>query len=531
MLTIFRPTCIINVISGNISIFTVDVISDSGGSILIKRITTLFLVVCIIFSFVACSGNGSGNDNKRETMANPSVTSKDDIVYEEDDLPDSLDFGGESITILVLDEKDDGISDGEILADELTSDIINDSIYNRELFVETRLGVEIVPAKVEQNNYNIELDKMFNADDNLYQICAAKTVSFAPYSFDKVLTDLYAVEYIDLDKPWWSQYFAEKAEVEDCLYLSTGTLALSLTRFLFVVFYNKQMAEDYSLTYPELTELYSIVENGDWTYDLFYSLGSEIYSNVNGDNERDVEDVYGIGFLNGIDIDTIWSSFDLNIYSRTEDGWFEFDMNTDKVFAALEKIRVLIHETDGCFVPELQSDGGLDDLSEKFASGSLLFMVNKIHAAESSTLRNMQDEYGIIPFPKYDSHQKDYYSYAHDQYLSFAIPVTNPNPDIAAAVLEAMASYSYRETHPAYLDIALKGKYMSDIQSRRMIDRIVAGFKLDSSWIFAAKFGNIGEEYRNSVGANSSSYSQQYAKIKKQIETRFKVARIEFNKK
>ena len=50
MLTIFRPTCIINVISGNISIFTVDVISDSGGSILIKRITTLFLVVSSFLS-------------------------------------------------------------------------------------------------------------------------------------------------------------------------------------------------------------------------------------------------------------------------------------------------------------------------------------------------------------------------------------------------------------------------------------------------------------------------------------------------
>ncbi|MBR5453513.1 MAG: hypothetical protein IKV54_05470 [Clostridia bacterium] len=370
---------------------------------MVKRIISLLLTACFIFSFAACSG-GASSGNRDESLANPSISSKDDIVYEEDDLPDNLDFGGERVTILAVDEKGNGISDGEILADELSSDIINDSVYNRELFVEARLGVEIVPAKVGQSDYNTELDKMFNSDDDLYQLCAAKTVSFAPYSFDKVLTDLHAVEYVNLDKPWWSQYFTEKAEVEDCLYITTGSLALSLTRFLFVVFYNKQMAEDYSRTYPELGELYSIVENGEWTYDKFYSLGSEIYENINGDNKRDLEDVYGIGFLNGIDIDAIWSSFDLNIYSRSEDGWFEFDVNTDKVYSALEKIRVLIFETDGCFVPELQADGGLDDLSDKFADGTLLFMVNKIHAAESKTLRNMQDEYGIIPFPKYDSH-------------------------------------------------------------------------------------------------------------------------------
>ncbi|MBR5453512.1 MAG: hypothetical protein IKV54_05465 [Clostridia bacterium] len=94
-----------------------------------------------------------------------------------------------------------------------------------------------------------------------------------------------------------------------------------------------------------------------------------------------------------------------------------------------------------------------------------------------------------------------------------------------------MASYSYRETHPAYLDIALKGKYMSDIYSRRMIDRIVAGFKLDSSWIFAAKFGNIGEQYRNSLGGNSSSYAQIFAKEKKRIEAKIKVTRAEYAKK
>ena len=490
-----------------------------------KRIISMFIVVVMLLSFVACSGGGDDTTKKDDTTAvNPVDTTNAGIEYEEDDLPATLNFGGQEVTILVSEEKDgSGLHNGEIIADELTSDVINDSVYNRERYVEDRLGVEITAAKVEQDSYKKEFDKAINSDDDIYQIAAAKTVWFAPNVFDNNLIDLYTVDYLDLDKPWWSEYFTEQAEVKDKLYLATGSLSLSLTRFLFVMFYNKNFAENYSTEYPELSDLYTIVNDGDWTYDKFYSLSSEIYENVNGNNDRDEEDVYGVGYLNGIDIDAIWSSFDINIFSRTEDGWFELDVNEDKLYNALEKIRVLIHETTGCYVPLNQEDDGLDDLAEKFADGSLLFMVNKIHAAESPTLRNMQDEYGIIPYPKYDSHQKDYYSFAHDQYLSFSIPRTNLNPDVAGAVLEAMASYSYRETHPAYLNIALKGKYMNDPQSRKVVDLIVSGFKLDSSWIYCQSLGGFGGQYRDSIRGNSTSFSSTYVTLSKQINLNIKL--------
>ena len=492
-----------------------------------KRITSVLLILVMLFSFVACADSGKASDNKNETTTAPADTTESGIEYEQDDLPDTLNFGGEGFTILTV---DDGLHTSEITAEELNSDVINDSVYNRERFVEDRLGVEIETVTVDDyEDINTEFDKMINADDDTYQICATKTVWFAPYVFDSVLTDLYTVEYLDLEKPWWSQYFSEQAEVKGDLYLATGSLSLSLTRFLFAMFYNKNLAEEYSATYPELADIYTVVDSGDWTYDKFYGIAADIYENVNGDNERDAEDTYGIGYQNGIDIDALWSSFDVNIFSRTDDGWFELDVNTDKLYDALEKIRVLIHETGGCFVPEDESDSGLDDLSAKFADGGLLFMVNKIHAAEGVTLRNMQDEYGIIPYPKYDDKQKEYYSYAHDQYFSYSIPKTNRNPDMAGAVLEAMASYSYRDTHPSYLNVALKGKYMNDPQSRRMIDLIVNGFKLDSSWIYCQKVGDFGGVYRSTLGENSQSYAKEYANLDKKFKITLKLLNKEFN--
>ena len=237
-----------------------------------KRIMAMLLVAVMILSFAACSGGETTDNKKPDTTVAPVETTGNGIEYEQDDLPANLNFDGESVTMLVIKEKEGtGIHDGEILSEELNSDVINDSVYNRERYVEDRLGIEIVPAMVEYSDYNKEFDKMISSDEDMYQICASKTVWFASYAFDNVLTDLYTVDHLDLEKPWWSQYFNEKAELKDSLYLTTGSLSLSLTRFLFVTFYNKQLAEDYSEKYPELGDLYTVVNDGDWTYDKFYS--------------------------------------------------------------------------------------------------------------------------------------------------------------------------------------------------------------------------------------------------------------------
>ena len=48
------------------------------------------------------------------------------------------------------------------------------------------------------------------------------------------------------------------------------------------------------------------------------------------------------------------------------------------------------------------------------ASGRFLFAIDYLSKSESSDLRNMSDEYGVIPFPKLDEKQDSYYSYASD---------------------------------------------------------------------------------------------------------------------
>ncbi len=490
-----------------------------------KRKISIFIVLSLILSFAACSGGeGNGKTTTPSDTTVPAVTTSP-IVYEEDDLPNTLDFGGQKVVILAPEGE---TWEKEISVEELASEPVNDSIYNRERFVEDRLGVEIETEYVLADDYNNKVTVQMSSYEDTHQIYAARTVYFAQNVFDNYLMDLYDVEHLDLEKPWWSQNFTDAAEVKGSLYLATGSYALSVTRLLFAVYYNKTVAENYEETIPELGDLYTLVDSGKWTFDKLTELSAGIYEDVNGNSGRDSEDTYGLLMNSGITVDPIWSSFDINIFSRTDDGWFELDVNTDKLYSALDKMVDLLHNSSGTSIVESYGDTSLRMMSQYFASDSALFMVNRLLEAENAVLRNMKSDYGILPFPKYDEQQNDYYSFPHDQYLSFSIPMTNQNPDVAGAVLEAMASYSYRDTLPTYLDQVLKGKYMSDAQSRKMIDLVVKGFKVDSSWIYAMTLGQFGQSFRTLMTEGDTSYATTYAGAERNIKIALKYTGRDF---
>jgi len=471
-----------------------------------KRVICIFIVLSMLSSFAACaSGESSKSTTDATTTAPPLNTSE--IEYEKDDLPDDLNFDGTTVNILSM---SNSLWENEITVEDLSSEIINDSIYNRERFVEDRLGVEISNTKLSMSDLDKEFKKVMNASEDVYQ-AVVYTAHISENIVNGYFYDLNEVEYLNLDKPWWSSKFNEEASIKGKLYLTTGSMLLTLNRFLFATFYNKAIADDYADKIPDLLNLYSIVESGDWTYDKFYELSSGIYSDLNGNSERDKEDIYGLGFVAGISIDTMWSSFDIDILTKSENGFFELNVNTDKLYNSIEKMLKLIHGSTGTYKPTNTSDEELNSLAGKFADNSLLFMVNKLYVIEEETMRNMQNEYGVLPFPKYDDAQKEYYSYSHDQYSTVCIPSTNENPEIAGAVLEAMASFSYRDTEPAYLNMAIKGKYMSDPQSRKMIDLVVDGFTVDAAWIYLFSIGgSFPYNFRSLIEKNETSYASAY---------------------
>ena len=298
----------------------------------------------------------------------------------------------------------------------------------------------------------------------------------------------------------------------DRLYCITGAPALSLTRLMFVMYYNKDLGAEL-----QVEDMYTVVDEGRWTIDYLNELIPDMYRSLNGDDVRDEEDQYGLAINHYENCDMFWSAFDMTMISKDEDGWFEMDTTgKEKISNAFEKVFYLIRENPGTY--DTVDTKGFDVGRDMFASGNLLFTALHLSYAESQELRNMQDEYGILPIPKYDERQDNYYTYAHDQYTVFMVPKTVANPEMSGAVLETMAYESYKTVQPTYYDIVLKGRYANDPQSRKMLDTITQNVKVDPAWIYGRQLAlPAASVFRDLIYDGKKSFATAYAKQERML--------------
>ena len=141
----------------------------------------------------------------------------------------------------------------------------------------------------------------------------------------------------------------------------------------------------------------------------------------------------------------------------------------------------------------------------------------------------MTRDSGILPYPKYSAEQEKYYSNARTTHNSFSMPMTCGDPDMAGAVMEALAAKNYKTVTPAYFELALKTKFASDEETAKMYDIIRGGMRLDFGFIFSNIMENpVTNVFINSVkgqGGYASTLASFNDKIVQSLETYMETVR------
>ncbi|MBQ7983184.1 MAG: hypothetical protein IJ302_06430, partial [Clostridia bacterium] len=127
------------------------------------------------------------------------------------------------------------------------------------------------------------------------------------------------------------------------------------------------------------------------------------------------------------------------------------------------------------------------------------------------------------PMPKYDEAQEDYYTVSSFPYTLYGIPVDAKDPSMSAALLECLASESYRTVSPALFEVALKVKYASDSDVSAMYDIIRTSNVFDIGRIFNDSMnGKTYSMFRSSLIDNKDGWISTYEKnakaLTKQLE-------------
>jgi len=393
-------------------------------------------------------------------------------------LESGLDFDGYKIRMLSRDEvrwyMDFGV-------EELTGEVVNDAIYDRNLSVQSDLNVLLTQILLISDNYSVSdaILTNYRAGDTAYDIAGLYQLYGDAPSLNGAFMNLYQVPYIDFSKPWWNQSFTDELTVDGQLYYSVGEMNLSVTATLMGVFVNQKLYLDY---WGDPAELYDTVREGKWTKEEFKRIVTGTYADLNGNGKKDLKDSYGF-VLDEADIGPWLPAFNIRLCTKDESGMPRLSYFTEKSVAAHEWMYdFFLEHPDVFFVPK---NAGYMDM---FKQDRALTAIIKFDDA-ATILRDMESDYGVLPMPKYDEAQTAYYNATHDNSNLTGVISNTQNPAAVGAAMELLSYYSYLNVTPAYFEVALKHKYFKDSDSAEMFDIIRDGAIVDFGQVYSLEIG------------------------------------------
>lgn len=216
-----------------------------------------------------------------------------------------------------------------------------------------------------------------------------------------------------------------------------------------------------------------------------------MFCDLNGDTKTDQDDFYGLyvrnqqtlasdAFLGGARISAV----------ETDGDGYKLSVINERTVEYAEKLKSLVYDSEATCRGEYNDD----TIMHKMNNGTTVFLPWMLGAIND--LREMKDNFGIIPIPKLNEEQPTYSSYTHNGSSVFTIPVTCKSPDRSAAFLEAMCAESYRSVVPAYYETAIKVKYSRDEPTAQMLDLIIDNIYLDVAYLYSSYLGEYVDIYR-----------------------------------
>lgn len=486
-----------------------------------QGLTVRLLLLCTVYSLLmgVLAGCGSGDNNPAQTQPPTEETQEQDQGdgmydadgYLKDSLPEDLDFGNDTIDVLFWNE----CPVVEFNVEVLSGDTISDAVYNRNQSVEFRLNVDLNWIAIDghwpnEANFVAAVQNSINGNLNLYDIIATYSQSAAAIANYNLVKNLMDLPYLDFEKPWWPSSLTETFMIGDNLFFLSGDISTSLLNEMIVTFFNPALIET--------VNLYDMVRSNEWTLEQMMELVRDIYTDRGTIGVKDTADTYGI-IVPYTHVDGFFYGSGLVTVDRDRNGALE--VNSDFVG---EKADTLAGMLQTMF--QVRESGAISDskgvhTQREFAQGLSAFLV----ANAGSAITYMADtnvKYGILPMPKYNSDQDEYHTTASNMITLYTVASDCSEEDAmrSTAVLECMASESYRQLTPVVFEECLKLRYAKDSDTGEMYDIIRAGIVFDIGRVFGRQMGDLAQTaFRDTVDSpNGGSWGAKAAAVESMLE-------------
>lgn len=489
---------------------------------MIKRNHICFITAwSSILLLCSCSHNGTPALEHTDTNSNQAVTDDEAMSIETeavqrakapDDFP-AVRYDGETFTILY---RGMGVPYAvtDVIASEMTGEIINDSIFERNARLEQQYGISFVGI-VQEDPCAFARHEIMSGTAS-FDVMTDQMTSLHALAADGYLNNFYDLAHFDPSDTWWDSNAAVGLSIGNHLYMMIGDISMnasSRARFLYI---NKKIASDYDLTVP-----YELVREGRWTFDHFNEMVCTVSMDVNGDGMMDGEDQFGMltensnFFLSGCGIIfTEKDASDLPYLSFVNERSVSV---LSKVQSLFDNKKHAISYEEAARRQNTSDYAHIYDFGRAlFAQDHFLFVQNGANVAYQFS--QMPSEYGILPNPKYDEAQESYYHLMDPFACAWAIPVTNQNLEKTDILMNWWGYLSSNLLVDAFYETTIKYKRLNAPEDAEMLDIVRGSIRYEIAMI--ADLGVT--DVLNAALKNGnliSSYEKQAKRIGKKFDT------------
>ncbi len=275
---------------------------------------------------------------------------------------------------------------------------------------------------------------------------------------------------------------------------------------------NMSLVKDYA----GLENPYDLVDSGNWTLDTMLAMMDAVDADIDGNGEMSWEDLYGAA-LSAEDAFPLLYGAGVRISFRDDYGLPLLTCSTDETFYnTFTKIaQQLYSDSPYVYDTEVNEAVGISS-QDMFLERHSLFYITDIGSL--GNLRDMDDEFGVLPIPKGTVYQEDYISYLPGDVSALGVMITGRNLLRTGIVLENLAAEGYRPggMRECYVDSVLSFKYVNDEKSRENLYRILDTGTIDPAAIY--NWGGITDTLRELI-RKPGVFSSRLAAIQQSAET------------
>ncbi len=464
---------------------------------IIKRTLTILMAILMLsatlLGTVACADLGQ---NAGETTASKgtgeNVESESVAAYGSLEKPK---FGRE-FAILT---REDLIEDMEI--EKVTGDILDDLLFDRNVAVSEDYEITFeyyTEDDLQKLNNTLMTQATSGVDD--YDMYIGHKFSFNTNAKQNHCYNLNKIEALRLDQPWWDQNCYDNLTIDGKTFLMTGDINPSSMRISACMIANKDLMKDLQKDMNALNEL---AENGDWTLDVLYDYTADVTRDLNGDQQFNYkDDQYGLtSWMMDVPFSLYYgagSNFVNIVNGQPEPA----SSATERITDIYSKIFKIMIENNAYMVTDSDIWSSCYDV---FREGRALFCDITLGKITTYIVNEgMDDEYGILPMPKYDTNQEEYLSFVNGASAFAMVSYSEKDPEFVGTIMEAMASYNYDKVTPKMFEVVTKLQAAQDPESAAMVDRIIYNRIYDPAYFFAMEISDI---VLNNLKAKNESIS------------------------